>query len=60
SPAGYALLSKDLSSQLSERIRALEETDKLAAASLLQASIEHFGKAAFSGLEIETGSGEIR
>jgi hypothetical protein len=59
SPSGYASLSKDLSSQLAGRIRSLEKTDKLSAASLLQASIRHFGESPFSGIEIDLPMKEI-
>jgi serine/threonine protein kinase len=59
SPSGYASLSRDLSNQLAGRIRSLEKTDKLAAASLLEASIRHFGDSSFRGIEIEPPAKEI-
>lgn len=59
SPAHYASLSTDLSSRLAGQIRSLEKTDKLAAASLLEASIRQFGDASFRGIEIELPMKEI-
>ncbi len=59
SPSGYASLSKDLSSQLAGHIRSLGKTDKLAAASLLEASIRHFGESSFKGIEVELPTNEI-
>jgi serine/threonine protein kinase len=59
-PEAYASLSKDLISRLASRIRALEQSDKPAAASLLEASVEQFGEAPFSGLETAPGTNPIR
>ncbi len=59
SPSGYASLSKDLGTRLAARIRSLEKSDKLAAASLLESSIRHFGEASFSGIEIQLPMKEI-
>ena len=55
----YAALSQHLSSTLATRIRALDRSDKLEAAALLQASIDQFGEAPFRGISIELPMKEI-
>lgn len=59
-PQGYASLSKQMTEDIATRVRALEKTDKAAAAGLIASAREIFGEApAFSGIDIVVPSPDI-